>query len=120
MVSIPKIVGVVSSGGVVLCLSLFNPVLAAERIKSDPCGDRKGGESNLMKCDKETRQGIETIKGEVLHFDRNNVLVQRLDGKEVRLYIDRDTQMTEFIGQGDRIEAKVNNQEDVVSIRLIE
>jgi len=123
MVSIPKIVGVVSCGGVVLCLSLFNPVLAAERIKSDPCGDRKGGESNLMKCDKETRQGIETIKGEVLRFEGNNVLVQRFDGKEVTLHIDATTQMSGYLGRGERIEAKVSNMDDqkhAMSIRLIE
>ena len=108
MVSIPKIIGIISCS-VVLCLSLANATQAAESMKLDPCADRK-----------ETRHGIETIKGEVLRFDRNNLLVQRFfNGKEVRLYIDQDTRMTEFIGQGDRIEAKVNDQAEVLSIRSL-
>jgi len=118
MVSIPQIIGTISCS-VVLCLSLANATQAAESMKPDPCADRKGGQPNVVKCKKETRHGIETIKGEVLRFDRNNFLVQRFDGKEVRLYIDQDTRMTEFIGQGDRIEAKVNDQEDVLSIRSL-
>jgi hypothetical protein len=121
MVSIPKIIGIISCS-VVLCLSLANATQAAERMKPDPCADRKSGQPTLVKCNKETRHGIETIKGEVLRFERNNVLVQRFDGKEIRLHIDMDTRMTEFIGQGDRIEAKVhevNDQEHVLAIRSI-
>ena len=119
MVSIPKIIVTISCS-VVLCLSLANATQAAESMKPDPCADRKSSQPNLVKCYKEIRHGIDTIKGEVLRFDRNNFLVQRFDGKEVRLYIDQDTRMTEFIGQGDRIEAKVNNQEDVLSIHRLE
>jgi hypothetical protein len=121
MVSIPKIIGIISCSAV-LCLSLSNATQAAERMKPDPCADRKSGQPNLVKCNIETWYDIETIQGEVLRFDRNNLLVQRLDGKEVRLYIDQDTRMTEFIGQGDRIEAnvhEVNDQEHVLSIRSI-
>ena len=119
MVSIPKIIGSMWCA-FVLCLSLSNVTQATEIMKPDPCADRKGGQPNIVKCDIDPRHGIETIKGEVLRFDRNNFLVQRFDGKEVRLYIDQDTRMTEFIGQGDRIEAKVNNQEDVLSIHRLE
>ena len=121
MVSIPKIIGIISCSAV-LCLSLSNATQAAESMKSDPCADRKSGQPNLVKCNIETWYDIETIQGEVLRFDRNNLLVQRLDGKEVRLYIDQDTRMTEFIGQGDRIEAnvhEVNDREHVLSIRSI-
>jgi hypothetical protein len=122
MVSIPKIIGVMWCA-FMLCLSLSNVTQAAERMKPDPCADRKGEQPNIVKCNKETWHGIEIIKGEVLRFERNNFLVQRFDGKEVRLHIDQDTRMTEFIGQGDRIEAKVhevNDQEHVLSIRQIE
>jgi hypothetical protein len=119
MVSIPKIIGGMWCA-FALCLSLFIPVEAAERMKLDPCADRKGGQPNIVTCNKDRRHGIETIRGEVLRFDRNNLLVQRPDGKEVRLYTNQDTRMTEFIGQGDRIEAKVNDQEDVLSLRQLE
>jgi len=121
MVSIPTIIGIISCS-VVLCLSLSNATQAAESMKLDPCADRKNGHPNLVKCNKEPRHGIETIKGEVLRFERNTVLVQQFDGKEVRLHIDQDTRMTEFIGQGDRVEAnvhEVNDQEHVLTIRSI-
>ncbi len=88
-------------------------------MRPDPCADRKGGQSNLVKCDEETRQGVETIKGEVSRIDGNDLLVQRYNGKEVRFHIDQATRMTEFIGPDDRIEAKVDDQEHVLSIHQI-
>jgi hypothetical protein len=121
MVSISKIIGIISCSAV-LCLSLSNATQAAESMNPDPCAGRKSGQPNLVKCNIETRYVIETIKGEVLRFDRDNFLVQRSAGMEVRLYTDQDTRMTEFIGQGDRIEAivhEVDNQEHVLSIRSI-
>jgi len=121
MVSIPKIIGIISCS-VVLCLSLANATQAAESMKPDPCADRTSGHPNLVKCNIETWYGVHTIKGEVLRFERNNIWVQQFDGKEVRLHIDQDTRMTEFVGQGDRIEANVHevkDQEHVLSIRSI-
>jgi hypothetical protein len=83
---------------------------------------RISGQPNLLllKCNEETLRGIKTIKGEVLRVDGNDFLVQRFDGKDVRLHVDANTQMTEIIGRGDRIEAKVrevNDQKQVLSLR---
>jgi len=39
------------------------------------------------------------------------------DGKEVRLHTDKTTQMMGEIKKGDRIEAKVNDQNHALSIR---
>ena len=89
----------------------------------DPCAERKGGQPDLLKCDEEVRQGILTVKGEVLHFLGNNVLVQRFDGKEVTLHIDASTQMPGYLGRGERIEAKVSKMDDqthAMSIRQLE
>ena len=91
-------------------------------MKPDPCADRKGGQpADLAKCDADAREGIDTVKGEVLHVDGNSYLIQRSDGKEVRLQTDTNTQTSGMISQGDRIEAKVQeveNQKHVVrSIR---
>ena len=122
MVSIPKIIGIVSCSAV-LCLSLSNATQATERMSHDPCADRKGGLPNLMKCDEEMRQGIETIKGEVLRVEGDYYFVERFDGKEVRLHIDQTTKMNSRIAQGDRIEAKVgeaNEQIHVLSLRRLE
>jgi hypothetical protein len=121
MGSIQKFIGVMSCS-VVLCLSLSNATQATEKMKPDPCADRKGGLSNLVKCDDETRQSIDTVSGEVLRIDGNDFLVQRFNGKEVRLHLDANTQMNEIIGLGDRIEAKVsdvNERQHVLSIHQL-
>jgi hypothetical protein len=121
MGSIHKIIGVLSCS-VVLCLSLFNVTQATEKMKPEPCPDRKGGSSDLVKCNDVTGQNIDTVTGEVLGMDGNDVLVQRFNGKEVRLHLDANTQMTEIIGLGDRIEAKlsdVNERQHVLSIRQL-
>jgi hypothetical protein len=96
---------------------------AADKMKADRSSELLGGQAGLEREEGQLKGAIvergETIQGEVLRFDRNNFLVQRFDGKEVRLYVNQDTRMTEFIGQGDRIEAKVNDQADVLSIRSL-
>jgi hypothetical protein len=121
MVAIPKIIGVMTCS-LVLSLGLSD-AMATERVGPDPCAERKGGQPNLLQCDEETRQGIDTVKGEVLRLEGNNVLVQRFDGKEVKLHIDATTQMSGYLGRGERIEAKVSNMDDqkhAMSIRQLE
>jgi hypothetical protein len=110
MLSIPKIMGVISCS-VVVCLSLSNVTQARHRTEPAPCAERKGGLPNLLKCDAETRQGIRTITGEVLHIKGANLLVKQSDGEEVILHIDLSTQTGIHIVPGIRIEAKVNEVE---------
>ena len=122
MISILKIIGVVL-WSLVLCLSLSDIAQARQRMGPDPCADRKGGHPNFVKCDEERRQGIETIKGEVLSFKGDTVVVERFDGKVADLHIDQTTKMGSFIGRGDRVEAKakeVNDERHLLSIRQIE
>ena len=125
MVSIPKMVGVISCG-FLLCLGLSNATQAeekppaAERMKPDPSADRKGSLPGLVKSDEETLQGINTVKGEVLRVEGGNYIVHRYDGKEVSLHTDETTQMTGNIRTGDRIEARVNAERHVLSIRQAE
>jgi hypothetical protein len=130
MISIPKVVGVLSCG-VVLCLTLSNTAqaaddaLGADTMKSDPCADRVNiiGQSEPMNCD---RDATDTIKGEVLRIQGDNYVVQRFTGQEVRLHTDANTEIAEGLRQGDRIEARVNDVRDmndnkrVLSIRQIE
>ena len=120
MLAIPKIVGVMSSG-VVLFLSLSNATPAAERMAPNPCADFKGGQPDLVKCDEETRQGIETIKGELLRIDRETYFIKRNDGTEATLHVDGTTHVDENIRAGDPIEAKtkklVGDQKHALSIR---
>ena len=85
MVSIPKVVGVLSCGFLMgLGLSL---------------------------------NGIHTIKGEVLRVEPSSYFVKQYDGDQVRLHIDETTQMTGRIGPGEHIEARVNDQNRMLSIR---
>jgi hypothetical protein len=119
MVSIPKIIGVISCS-VVLGLSLSNAAQA--RMSPGPCADMNKGQPNLLMCDEETRQGIETIKGEVLRVDGDNLLIGRFNGQQMGLHIDKTTKMIGHIGRGDRIEAKVaevDYQKHVLSLRQI-
>ena len=61
----------------------------------------------------------DTIEGKVLRVEGDNYLIERFDGREVRLRTDANTQRTGPIRQGDRIEALVNekNHEQVLYIR---
>jgi general stress protein YciG len=125
MVAIPKIVGVMSCG-VLLCVSLsnaaqaHNEAFAADSLKADESDRRQGGQEagGKQKNDVEGGQpiGSKTITGEVLRVEGNNCFVKGQDGKEVRLYIDVTTLKAKNIEPGDRIEAKVNDQNHALSV----
>jgi Cu/Ag efflux protein CusF len=122
MVSIPKIVGVLSCGFVLgLGLSTVTQAaeksLAAERMKPVPSADRKGSPPDLEKPDEDTVQGINTIKGEVLRIKGEHFYVRRSDGKEMHLHTKPTTQMMGEFKKGDHIEAKVTDQNNALSIR---
>lgn len=90
--------------GLLLCLGLSD---AAQAGSAASAVDKiKVGQSN----------GIKTIRGEVLRIDDGNYFVKGLEGKEVRVHTDRTTQMGENIEPGERIEAKVNDQNHALSI----
>jgi hypothetical protein len=112
MISILKFLGGISCS-LILWVSLSHALQPEERL----CADRNGG-SNLAKCD--TPQAIDTVNGYVLRVEFDNVVVQRSDGKEVRLHIDENTEMIGYVGPGEHIEAKVNDQSHALSIRLLE
>jgi len=118
---IPKIVGGMSSG-FVLCLSLCDATQAAEKIHPNECAEMKGGYRDLERCEEDRRQGIDTVKGEVLQIEEGKYVVQRFYGKEVRLCADASTRVTGTIGLGDSIEAIVSGENDqklLLSIRQI-
>ncbi len=130
MVSIPKIIGVMSCS-VVLCLGLSNVTGAAEELGLSTgvqdigsCTDKNvEREIGVQKCGELMAQGIHTIKGEVLRVDGDSYLIQGFDGKEVRYRIDSGTQMSGPIGRGDKVEMKVrqvNEEKRVVSLRQLE
>ena len=50
------------------------------------------------KCEEDKKLGIDTVKGEVLHIEKNTYVVQRFYGKEMQLNTDASTQVTGPIG----------------------
>ena len=126
MVSIPKIVGVLSCG-LLLCLGLStaaqadDAASAADKLKVDQSDRRQGGQEAGEQQMSDTQGGQSKdstmITGEVLRVEGENYFVKGQDGKEVRLHTDQTTQKTGNIKQGDRIEAKVSDQNHALSIR---
>ena len=129
MVSIPKVIGLMSCG-FLLCLGLSNTAQAehtpapSDVMKTDSVTDRQGFQSDDDKqknVDNEkgsnSAKGAKTIKGELSRVEDGNYFVKVKDGKEVRLHTDKTTQMMGEIKKGDRIEAKVNAQNHALSIR---
>jgi hypothetical protein len=100
MVSISKVVGALSCG-FVLCLGLSDAAHAGQA--DEP------GASRLEQA--------KVIKGDLLRVEYGEYFVKGQDGKEVRLNIYKTTQMMGQIKKGDRIEAKVNDQNHALSIR---
>jgi hypothetical protein len=132
MVSIPKIVGVLSCG-FLLCLGLSSVAQAehapapSDLMKTDSESDRQGYQSDDDKqkaVDDEKgsdrAKDAKTIKGELFRVKDGNYFVKVKDGKKVRLHTDQTTEMIGEIKKGDRIEAKVNNQNHALSIRKAE
>jgi hypothetical protein len=58
-----------------------------------------------------------TIQGEVVRVEGDNCVIKDQNGKEVRLQIDLPLLKATGIEPGERIEAKVNDQNDVLSFR---
>ena len=127
MVSIPRVVGVLSCG-FLLSLGLSNAAHAehapspSDVMKTDRVDDRQGFQADDEKQANEKMQsssaeGSKMIKGELFRVDNGNYFVKVKDGKEIRLHTDKTTEMSEEVKKGDRIEAKVNDQNHALSIR---
>jgi uncharacterized membrane protein YcgQ (UPF0703/DUF1980 family) len=129
MVSISKVVGVLSCG-FLLCLGLSNAVQAehapgaSDLMKTNAVTDQQGFQSDDDKQKNVNDEkgsnradGAKTIKGELFRVEDGNYFVKVKNGKEVRLHTDKTTQMMGEIKKGDRIEAKVNKKNHALSIR---
>jgi hypothetical protein len=109
-----------------LCLGLStaaqadNEATAEEKLKAEQSDRRQGGQEAGEKQMHETASGkstdSKTITGEVLHVEGNDCFIKGQDGKEVRLHIDTTTLKARNIEPGERIEAKVDDQNHVLAI----
>jgi hypothetical protein len=127
MVSISKVVGVMSCG-FLLCLGLSHAAQAGnaapttDEMKADQSDRRQGGQEAGEKQMSDEMKGGQSkdgkmITGEVLRVESDIYFVKGQDGKEVRMYTDKTTIIMGNIRQGDRIEAKVNDEDHALSIR---
>ena len=127
MVSIAKVVGALSCG-FLLCVGLSqvaqagNAVPTTDEMKADQSDRRQGGQESGEKQMSDEMKGDQAkdgkmIQGEVLRVEGDNYFVKGHDGKEVRMHIDKTTQKIRSFKQGDRIEAKVNDENHALSIR---
>jgi hypothetical protein len=132
MVSIHKIVGVLSCG-FLLCLGLSSVAQAehapapSDLMKTDSESDRQGYQSDDDKQKtvndekgSDRAKDAKTIMGELFRVKDGNYFVKVKNGKKVRVHTDQTTEMIGEIKKGDRIEAKVNNQNHALSIRKAE
>ena len=103
MVSIPKVVGVLSCG-FVLCLGLST---AAHAANEDEEGARRLKQAKV-------------ITGVLVRIEYGDYVVKEQDGKEVHFTVDKKTQTMGKLKKGDRIEAKVTEQNHAMLIRLVE
>ena len=123
MVSIPKVVGVLSCG-FLLCLGLSTAAQAdnaASELIAEQTDQGQSGQGAGKKLVSEEMPGGDStggkkIKGEVLRVEDNDCFIKGQDGKEVRLHMDVTTLNARNIKPGDRIEAMVNDQNHVLSI----
>ncbi|MEP6959280.1 MAG: hypothetical protein ABI980_11170 [Nitrospirota bacterium] len=113
MVAIPKVIGVLSCG-FLLCLGLSVAASAADDMKAGQ-SERNGGQPDQKEMSLQ-KQEVHVIQGDVLRVEGTNYVVKGLDGKEVSLHADNTTVKTGNVKAGDRIEAKVNEQNHALSI----
>lgn len=110
MVSISKVVGVLSCG-VLLGLGLSNVALSADELNARPSATLIGDSVGDSKPGK-------TIKGEVLRVEGDNyVFVKEEDGKVVRMHVDATTEKRSPVKAkpGDHVMAKVDDQGHAIS-----
>jgi len=123
MVSILKVIGVISCG-FVLYLGWPNATLAINNLTQE-LGQQEADErtdrlSDTLKHEEETPEGVSTVHGEVLRIKRSHYLVRKNTGDVIHLHLDDNTQKTGTVRKGDRIEAKVNDQNQVLLIRPVQ
>lgn len=102
MYSLIKIVSVLSCG-VLLCLGLSQEAYAGQ-------ADEEGA-SRLAQA--------KVIRGDLVRIDYGDYLIKEKDGQEVRLHISNKTQIMGQLKKGDRVEAKVDDKNNALTIRSL-
>jgi hypothetical protein len=113
MVAITKTIRILS-WGLALYLGLSYAAYA------ETAKERKTNEPAVPKEKSVQMQGgVHMIQGEVLRIKGQIYVIRDQDGKEVSLHGDTTTVKAGKIKEGDRIEAKVNDQNNALSIHAL-
>ena len=120
MVDIPKVVRVLSCGLVLWVGLLCNMAQADTMVpRADAEKDTQGtGGQGDPKELSIRQQGVHIIQGDVLRVEGNTYFIKELGGKELSLRTDATTTKPEKIQVGDRIEAKVDENNRALSLVL--
>jgi hypothetical protein len=109
--------------GCVLSLGVPNATLAinnlAKELEQQEADERVDRLSGTVKQEEATPEGIHTVQGEVLRIKRDNYLIRKYTGDVVHLHLDENTVITGPVRQGNRIEAKVSDQGQVLQIHTV-
>jgi hypothetical protein len=111
MVSIPKIVGVMSCS-FVLCLGLSNVVSSADKLNTGP-----SDKTIFTVSDKDDFEAGKVVKGEVVRVEGQNYSVRDDSGNVTQMHVDETTQTRANIKAkpGDHVIAKVNAKGHAIS-----
>jgi translation initiation factor IF-1 len=102
MYSITKVVSVLSCG-VLLCLGLSQ---AAHAGLADEAGASRLAQAKV-------------VKGDLVRVDYSDYIVKDKDGQEVRVHMTNKTQIMGQLKKGDRIEVKLDDKDNALSIRSL-
>ena len=59
------------------------------------------------------------IKGDLVRIDYGDYIVKDQDGREVRVHMDKKTQIMGQLSKGDRVEVKVDDKNNALAIRSL-
>ena len=122
MIDIPKMVRVLSCGFLLWVGLLSNMAQAETMMPGTDAGkdsqSQKTGEQGDPKELSIRQQGVHIIQGDVLRVEGNTYFIKELGGKELSLHTDATTMKAEKIQVGDRIEAKVDENNRALSLVL--
>ena len=120
MVDIPKVIRVLSCGFVLWVGLLCNMAQAdtmVPRADAEKDSQTRGGQGEPKELPIR-QQGVHIIQGDVVRVEGNTYFIKELGGKELSLRTDATTMKAEKIQVGDRIEAKVDENNRALSLVL--
>ena len=114
MVSIPKIIGVLSCG-LLLGLGLSNVASSADKLITGQSGGKM-----LTVSDKDRFEAGKEVKGTVVRIEGDNYILREDSGNEVRMHVDATTETRSKVKgkPGDHVVAKVNDKGHAISFLI--